>query len=411
MTGQKPFAGLRVADFAWVGWDRSRPSISLTTAPRSSASSRARTPRPYGGSACSLTYRASIGPGTTRTSTAPSSALLVNLKHPRGPELMRRLIATCDVVTESFTPGTLARFGLDWASLSKDRDDLLMISMPSTARPGRGPVHGLRARPPGSRRLQPPHGLAHGPPTSTGIAYIDFLSPTSPQSPPSARLPSLHRKRNTSNFGQMEAAIHGLGTAASSTTANAIERRRAWAIVIQPQRRTAATAPWITSGSSSLARRRSTERGPRRRLRPPDWCDLERTRRRLGPGSGSRRNRPLLAGGSKTSCRDDEPAEVPVEGQEGIFVRRLTSRELMEHMQRHGVPAGLVQSAADVHHDPQLAHRKHFRKPEHLVMGLRSYDSPAFKLSKTPAELDEGRPLPRADNEYVYRELIGLAGR
>ena len=36
----------------------------------------------------------------------------LNLKHPRGVELARRLILTADVFIESFTPGTVARLGL-----------------------------------------------------------------------------------------------------------------------------------------------------------------------------------------------------------------------------------------------------------------------------------------------------------
>ena len=41
-------------------------------------------------------------------------------------------------------------------------------------------------------------------------------------------------------------------------------------------------------------------------------------------------------------------------------------------------------------------------------MGLRTYDGPAFRLSETPAVLRKAAPLLGADNEYVYRELIGL---
>jgi crotonobetainyl-CoA:carnitine CoA-transferase CaiB-like acyl-CoA transferase len=42
-------------------------------------------------------------------------------------------------------------------------------------------------------------------------------------------------------------------------------------------------------------------------------------------------------------------------------------------------------------------------------MGLRTYDSPAFKLSKTPAELTKAAPCLGEDNEYVYKDLIGLS--
>lgn len=41
-------------------------------------------------------------------------------------------------------------------------------------------------------------------------------------------------------------------------------------------------------------------------------------------------------------------------------------------------------------------------------MGLRQYDGPAFKLSKTPAELTKAAPALGEDNEYVYRELLGI---
>jgi hypothetical protein len=42
-------------------------------------------------------------------------------------------------------------------------------------------------------------------------------------------------------------------------------------------------------------------------------------------------------------------------------------------------------------------------------MGLRTYDSPAFKLSNTPAELTKAAPCMGEDNEHVYKELVGLS--
>ena len=283
-----------------------------------------------------------------------------------------------------------------------------MISMPSTARPGRGPVC-TWARPPGSRRLQPFHGLADGPPIGTGIAYTDF--PVPHIAAVSGRGPDYRRctgKGQYIDFGQMEAAIHGLGTAILDWTANASHEQarmgnrdpNAQAARLLPLPGRKADRHRLRDGGA-LERAQGGARPPRL-VRSRTYAATRSRLRSRRKSTGTCRR------GSKTR-RDDEPAEVPVEGQEGIFVRRLTSRELMEHMHATACPPVSSQSAADVHHDPQLAHRKHFRKLEHLVMGLRSYDSPAFKLSKTPAELDEGRPLPRADNEYVYRELIGLA--
>ena len=44
----------------------------------------------------------------------------IDLKTDRGREVLRKLIATADAVTENFRPGTLERLGLSYEALSKD---------------------------------------------------------------------------------------------------------------------------------------------------------------------------------------------------------------------------------------------------------------------------------------------------
>ena len=45
-------------------------------------------------------------------------SLAVDLRKPEGAELARQLCATADVVAENFKPGSMAKYGLDYASLS-----------------------------------------------------------------------------------------------------------------------------------------------------------------------------------------------------------------------------------------------------------------------------------------------------
>lgn len=52
----------------------------------------------------------------------------IDLRKPDGAEVARRLAATADVVAENFKPGALAKFGLDYASLSKVDDRLIYVS-------------------------------------------------------------------------------------------------------------------------------------------------------------------------------------------------------------------------------------------------------------------------------------------
>ena len=56
----------------------------------------------------------------------------LNLKHPRGAELARAIVAYSDVAAENFRAGVMTRLGLDWDALSKVRPDLVMVSVSSS---------------------------------------------------------------------------------------------------------------------------------------------------------------------------------------------------------------------------------------------------------------------------------------
>lgn len=60
---------------------------------------------------------------------AGKRSLALDLKRPAAIELVQRLLAHYDVVVENFSPGVMRRFGLDYASLSALRPDLVMCSI------------------------------------------------------------------------------------------------------------------------------------------------------------------------------------------------------------------------------------------------------------------------------------------
>ncbi len=55
-------------------------------------------------------------------------SLALNLKTPEGFEAVLRLIATADIVSENFKPGTMAQLGLDYATLKKLNPRLIYVS-------------------------------------------------------------------------------------------------------------------------------------------------------------------------------------------------------------------------------------------------------------------------------------------
>lgn len=56
-------------------------------------------------------------------------SIALDLKHPDGPDVARRIAAGCDIVIESFRPGVAARLGLDDATLRAGRPDLIYASV------------------------------------------------------------------------------------------------------------------------------------------------------------------------------------------------------------------------------------------------------------------------------------------
>jgi crotonobetainyl-CoA:carnitine CoA-transferase CaiB-like acyl-CoA transferase len=57
-------------------------------------------------------------------------SLTLDLSKPEGQELVRKVVATCDVVVENFTPRVLEQLGLEYDTLRQDRPDLVMVRMP-----------------------------------------------------------------------------------------------------------------------------------------------------------------------------------------------------------------------------------------------------------------------------------------
>ncbi len=56
-------------------------------------------------------------------------SLALDLKSPRGPEVMKRLAAGADVVLESFRPGVLDRLGVGWEALREVNPRLVLCSI------------------------------------------------------------------------------------------------------------------------------------------------------------------------------------------------------------------------------------------------------------------------------------------
>jgi formyl-CoA transferase len=56
-------------------------------------------------------------------------SITIDSKHPKGMEILNRLIKTCDVLVENFAPGALDRMGLTWEHINKTNPRMIVASV------------------------------------------------------------------------------------------------------------------------------------------------------------------------------------------------------------------------------------------------------------------------------------------
>jgi crotonobetainyl-CoA:carnitine CoA-transferase CaiB-like acyl-CoA transferase len=90
------------------------------------------------------------------------------------------------------------------------------------------------------------------------------------------------------------------------------------------------------------------------------------------------------------------------------WTARRDKLDAFHALQAAGVPAGPVMDEADASADPQLHARGFFHLLEHRSAGTHFHPGANFQLRGTPPQLWRAAPLLGQDNEYVYREILGL---
>ena len=64
-----------------------------------------------------------------RSLTTGTEALSLDLKQEKGIEVFKKLVAQADVMLEGFRPGVMQRLGIDYASLSKNKPELIYAAI------------------------------------------------------------------------------------------------------------------------------------------------------------------------------------------------------------------------------------------------------------------------------------------
>ncbi|MHB8439715.1 MAG: CaiB/BaiF CoA-transferase family protein [Acidimicrobiales bacterium] len=313
----------------------------------------------------------------------------LNLKHPEGVAICRRLIDWADAMAENFAPRAMRSFGLDYASLSASKADLVMISSclqgqtgPHKDYPGFG---GQGSALGGYNFLT---GWPDREPLGPYGTITDSLAPRFVASALAAGL--LYRRRTGKgvhlDVAQVEAAVYSLQPWVLDYVVNGhIEARLG--------NRSPRFAP---HGAFACA-------GDDRWVALSCWDDddWKRLAGVLGLDEATARRYGTLE--ARQAGADE------VEALVSAYCAALTAPEVATALQAVGVEAVPVADMGDANEDPQLAHRGHFVTMEHPCMGECGYERNGFRLSDASAGYDRTSPTLGQDNEWVLGEILGFS--
>jgi crotonobetainyl-CoA:carnitine CoA-transferase CaiB-like acyl-CoA transferase len=316
--------------------------------------------------------------------------ITLDLKHPRGIELARALIAKSDVLIESFPAGTMARRGLAYGTLAATDPGLVMLSSCNQGQTGPHAQH------PGyGSQLTALAGFVHllgEPDGSPVILYGPYIDYVAVGYGVIAILAALARRQATGkgcyiDLSQYEAGLQFM--------APAIVEHRINGTV--PMRRGDHDPVAVPHGVYPCA-------GDDRWVALSVWDDDEWRRFRLAVGdpAWARDERWRAAAGRRAG-------QAELDRRIAAWTAARTREDVTAALRGQRLRVSPVLSVPELFVDPQLAHRGSFRALPHPVLGTVTCLTAPFTLSETPSRQERAGPTLGADNDAVFGGILGLS--
>jgi benzylsuccinate CoA-transferase BbsF subunit len=314
----------------------------------------------------------------------------LNLKHPEGLRLAEQLVKWADVICENYAAGVLERLGLGHERVRELNPRVVMASGclfgqtgPQRHYPGFG---GQGSAISGFNHLTGwPDGMGYGP----AGTITDSLAP---RYLATAIVGALWRRRRTGegesiDCSQIETAVYSLSEVVARFSANGEVQDR----IGNHSEHCAPHSVYPASGEDRWIAIACVTDGEWQRLvaaiGAPEWARDARFANRAG--------------------RLEHEAELDTRISQ--WTRGFDRFALAEKLQAAGVQAGPVQDARDVIADPQLAHREHFTRLEHVNLGQMWFERSGMRFSEGSGKLHSPGPNLGEHDREILAGLLGLS--
>ena len=329
---------------------------------------------------------------------AGKKGLSLNMGHPKGRELFKRIVAVSDVVVEAFTAETMRKWGLGYEQLKEIKPDIIYIQQPGWGY--KGPYVKFASYGPIAQAvsgLTEQSGLpSPRPPAGWGYSYMDW---SGAYYCALTMLCAIYYKKRTGkgqyiDCSQVEPGIYMTGTALLDAMINK-----------RPSQRTGNRSPNTPAAPHGAYRCTGDDR----------WIAIAVTNEEEWRAFVQVMGQPdwaLDARFTSLAARivnQDELDQLVTE-----WTHDKDAFALQDQLQPAGVPAGVCQTAQDrLERDPQLKHLEWLIPLPHSEIGTWPVKDVPFHFTK--ATVNQGGPTERAapcygeDSDYVYGELLQLS--
>lgn len=310
-------------------------------------------------------------------------SVAIDLRDPRGREAARRIAARCDVVVENFKPGTLAGWGLDYATLAADNPGVVLVHVsgfgqtgPRSAEPGFGSIGEAMG---GIRHTT---GEPDRPPARTGVSIGDSLAGLFAVV---GALAALNERTRSGKGQEVDVAIYEAVMALMESTVadyelGGVTRTRSGGIL----RDVAPANAYPTLDDRDVVIAGNADAVFARLCVAMERPDLARD---------------LTSHEARAERQDALDVEI------AAWTRTMTADDLMELLRAHDVPVGLINRAPDLLTDPHIAAREMIVR---LAAGFAE-DVPMTnvvpRFSRTPGAISSVGPALGEHTDAVLRDL------
>lgn len=314
-------------------------------------------------------------------------AITLDLRQAEGQQVLRDLVAKSDFLVENFRPGTLEKWGLGWEQLSAVNPRLIMVRVsgfgqtgPYARRAGFGAIGEAMG---GLRYVV---GDPTTPPSRVGISIGDSLAATFACI---GALSALNYRERTGRGQVIDSAIYEavLGMMESliteyDKTGHIRERTGAILPNVAPSNvyPTKDGLVLIAANQDTVFRRLCEAMG-RAELATDPRYDSHQSR-----GTNQKELDELI----------------------GRWTASRATREILELMDRQGVPAGQIYRAPEMLEDPHFAAREAIASVTHPEFGQIRMQNVAPRLSETPGRIRAPSPALGQHNDEIYLEFLGM---